>query len=187
MGGIWSQQAPQEDEEESVDGSSEYESTDVSEDEKSASFTSTHPPLENEKPTHTTANNNVKSIAHKDKTTHSPNVSNKTNDNNGNNDDNSHNNKTPTVQKANNHNNIDKQEEYPATRQWRSNSARGLKRVELQNVNILVVDDDAVQRAVLRKWLHDEKYKNGIKFLARCSIKILSIRRFTISAHLIIS
>lgn len=52
------------------------------------------------------------------------------------------------------------------TRRWRSNSARGLKRVDLQNVNILVVDDDAVQRTVLRKWLHDEKYKNGILSLS---------------------
>lgn len=50
----------------------------------------------------------------------------------------------------------------PTTRRWRSNSARGLKRVDLQNANILVVDDDAVQRTVLRKWLHDEKYKSDI-------------------------
>lgn len=49
------------------------------------------------------------------------------------------------------------------TRRWRSNSARGLKQVDLQNVNILVVDDDPVQRAVLRKWLHDEGYKNGMQ------------------------
>lgn len=48
----------------------------------------------------------------------------------------------------------------PKTREWRSGSARGLKRVDLQNVHILVVDDDPVQRAVLKKWLHDAAYKN---------------------------
>jgi hypothetical protein len=169
MGGIWSSQQVVDDEDtNSVDGN-DSESTDASEDEKSNSPHTPPSQVEKHEKTsnNTTSTNNEKNTKYthkdKDKPTRSDSITSKNHDNNGNNDDqsNNNNNKNTTVHKTLN---VDtKPEEHqPTTRQWRSNSARGLKRVELQNVNILVVDDDAVQRAVLRKWLHDEKYKNGI-------------------------
>lgn len=48
-----------------------------------------------------------------------------------------------------------------AVKKWRSNSSRGLRNVELHNAHILVIDDDMLQRTLLRKWLQDEGYKNG--------------------------
>ena len=164
MGGIWSQQSTQDDEEDTNSVESSESETEVAENEVSATpVTQPTSPVSNEKTNNTTPNSNER------RKYTSYNLTRKSTDDTGNNDDNqgnnNNNNKTTAVHKLNNQNinNVDKQEEWqPTTRQWRSNSARGLKRVDLQNVNILVVDDDAVQRAVLRKWLHDEKYKNGI-------------------------
>lgn len=169
MGGIWSQQSTQDDEDNtnSVDDS-DSEVTEASEDER----INPSPTIQASDKTHNSTSNNTNgnkstenkhNLKDKDKFTSSDNPTTKKNDSNGNNDDTKIN-KTPTTPKPHKTLNVEPkpQDDPPTTRRWRSNSARGLKRVDLQNVNILVVDDDAVQRAVLRKWLHDEKYKNGI-------------------------